>query len=344
MPKDPLRRRSDSESADRAPLRALIVDDDADSRESIAAMLCRAGFAVSTSADGAEALRVLASSAPFHLLVVDCEMPRVSGLALISALRADERFRDVYAVMLTARSDADTKISALQRGFDDFVSKTAGTAEIEAKLSAARRLVLRHRRLDEEVRELYGLATRDELTGLFNRRFFFNEAERLLEEARVSLVFFDLDDFKYVNDNFGHLAGDRVLRDVGALFLSRTRHEDLVARYGGDEFIMLVQNLDVPDVEAIAARVAEEIAAQQWTFGTETLSVGVTTGIASSVLLEQPTMAQLLSAGDRDLYKNKWMRKHPELDPSVYEYDRHRDARILEMVPAANIPKSRTGE
>lgn len=287
---------------------------------------------------------MLASSAPFHLLVVDCEMPRVSGLALISALRADERFRDVYAVMLTARSDADTKISALQRGFDDFVSKTAGTAEIEAKLSAARRLVLRHRRLDEEVRELYGLATRDELTGLFNRRFFFNEAERLLEEARVSLVFFDLDDFKYVNDNFGHLAGDRVLRDVGALFLSRTRHEDLVARYGGDEFIMLVQNLDVPDVEAIAARVAEEIAAQQWTFGTETLSVGVTTGIASSVLLEQPTMAQLLSAGDRDLYKNKWMRKHPELDPSVYEYDRHRDARILEMVPAANIPKSRTGE
>ena len=341
MSKELFRRRTDSDSGDLPPLRALVVDDHPTFREMIAAILGRTGFSVTTSSDGAEALVTLRDSPPFHLLVIDCEMPRVSGMALISALRADERFRDVYAIMLTARADIDSKIMALRLGFDDFLSKTAGSAELEAKLAAARRLVSRHRRLDEEVRELYGLATRDELTGLFNRRFFFSEAERLLEENPIHLVFFDLDNLNPINDNFGHLAGDRVLRDVGSLFLRRTRHEDLIARYGGDEFVMLVQKLQLPEVEHLASRVAEEIASQQWTFGTDTIGVGVTTGIASSALLDKPTVAQLLSAGDRDLYKNKWVRKHPELDPSLYEYDRQRDARILELVPLERAAKAK---
>lgn len=334
MTKDLFRRRTDSDQSDAAPLRALIVDDRPEDRSAIAAILRRTGFIVAECGDGAEALAVLASNPHYHLLIIDCEMPRVTGLGVIAALRAQERFRDVYAIMLTGRSDVDTRVSALQLGFDDFLHKSSPPAELEAKLSAARRLISRQRRLDETVRELYGLATRDELTGLFNRRFFFAEAERLLaEETTVNLVLFDLDDFKHINDSFGHLAGDRVLRDVGSLFLRRTRHEDLIARYGGDEFVLLVQHLGVPEVESLAARIAAEISTQQWIFGTETLSVGVTTGMASSALLEKPTVAQLLSAGDRDLYKNKWIRKHPEADPSLYEYDHARDARVLELVP-----------
>jgi hypothetical protein len=102
---------------------------------------------------------------------------------------------------------------------------------------------------------------------------------------------------------------------------------------------MLVQSLELQDVEHIAARVSEEIATQQWTLATDTLSIAVTTGVASSRLLENPTIAQLLSAGDRDLYKNKWLRKHPELDPSLYEYDSGRDARIVEL--SRPLPKAR---
>lgn len=318
----PFRRRSDIEAGDAPPLRALLVDDDEQYRAYLKVLVRRLGFDVTTAGDGAEAVGLLRDCQNWDLLIVDCEMPRMNGLEFIAALRRDAVCADTYAMMLTGRTDVETKIAALREGFDDFLVKASADIEIIAKLGAARRLISRQRRLDATVRELYGLATRDELTGLFNRRFFFSEADRMLADgAQVSLLFFDLDDFKRINDTFGHLAGDRILRDVGALFLRRTRHEDLIARYGGDEFVMLLTRMRLEEVEAFASRLTLEIQGMQWTVGTETLGVGVTTGYASSQFLPSPTVAQLLSAGDRDLYKNKWLRQNPGLDPSLYEYD-----------------------
>lgn len=336
----PLRRRTDQEAGSSVPLRALVVDDHEPYREYVASLVSRFGFHVTSCANGADALDILDSGPPCDLLVVDCEMPRLSGLELITLVRANEQHSDVYAVMLTAREDIETKITALRLGYDDFMVKSASELEIGAKLSAARRLVSRQRRLDDAVRELYGLATRDELTGLFNRRFFFTEAERLLAEGKpVNLIFFDLDEFKPINDTLGHLAGDRILRDIGALFMRRTRTEDLIARYGGDEFVMLVGALPPAEVEALAHRVANEISAIQWTFGTEIFIVGVTSGIACSPLLANASIAQLLSAGDRDLYKNKWLKKNPNEDPSLYEYDTSRDAHVIEMLTLVEAAK-----
>jgi two-component system cell cycle response regulator len=328
----PYRRRTDSDAGESVLLRALVVDDNPPYRSYLSGLLSTFGFTVTTCSDGAEALSTL-SAGPFcHLLIVDCEMPGISGLGLISAVRTEASYSDAYALMLTGREDVETKVAALGLGFDDFLSKSAGEPEILAKISAARRLVARQKKLDEAVRELYGLATRDELTGLFNRRFFFSEAERLLEEGRpINLVFFDLDNFKRVNDTFGHLAGDRILRDIGSLFLRHTRHEDFVARYGGDEFVMLVTSIERPELENLVTRMVSDISTAQWTMGTETFGVGVTTGMACSSLLENPSVSQLLSAGDRDLYKNKWIKKNPERDPQLYEYDDRREGRVLDM-------------
>jgi two-component system cell cycle response regulator len=320
----PHRRRTDGATAGGSPLRALVVEDHEAYRDYLTGLIGRFGFIVTAVSDGPEALRRLREEPRYHLLVVDHEMPGMSGLALMTAVRAHERFHDLYALMLTGRDDPETKINALGAGFDDFLSKSAGEEVIAAKLSAARRLISHHQHLHDTIHELYGMATRDELTGVFNRRFFFAEADHLLREsAVVSVVFFDFDDFKRINDTFGHLAGDRILRDIGSVFLRHTRTEDLIARYGGDEFVMLVTALEPADVEMLAARVSEEIAALQWTFATETVTLTVTTGLAFSSLLDHPTIAQLLSAGDRDLYKNKWTRSHPSEDASLYEYEDH---------------------
>lgn len=328
----PLRRRTDQETGDSLPLRALVVDHHDSYREYIAALVTRFGFTVTACADGAEAYAQLSQGHPFDLLVIDREIPRVNDRELITAVRDLDSHGDIYALMLTSRGDVETRIEALNNGFDDFMLKSS-EMEITAKLTAARRMLSHQKRLDETVRELYGLATRDELTGLLNRRFFFAEAERLLAEGTIiNLIFFDLDRFKWVNDTYGHLAGDRILRDIGALFLKRTRSEDLIARYGGDEFLMLVTNLPPDEAEALAHRISSEIGAAQWIFGTEVFSVGVTTGLACSSLLQNPIVSQLLSAGDRDLYKNKWLRKNPDQDPSLYEYDTTRDAHVVEML------------
>src|SRR5207302_751110 len=190
--------------------------------------------------------------------------------------------------------------------FDDFVMKSMDEAEIIARLGAARRLIVGQRRLDAAVRELYGLATRDDLTGLVNRRFFFAEAERRLAEgAPVGLILFDIDDFKAVNDTWGHLAGDRVLRDIGALFLRNTRHEDLIARYGGDEFIMLIASNSPSEIARIGTRLAAEIGELEWVPGETLFHVGVTIGVAASSVFERPLLELLVEAGDRDLYEKK---------------------------------------
>jgi diguanylate cyclase (GGDEF)-like protein len=297
----------DSES-----LRLLIVEDEPSYSAYIGALTRRLGFHVEKAGDGAAALEILQQK-NFDVAIIDQNMPRMNGLELIASIRGDRNLKSLYAMMLTASEDVDTKLAALNSGFDDFVTKASSELEIAAKLVAARRIAARQRTLDTTIRELYGLATRDELTGVFNRRFLLSEGERLLKNGTMlNLILFDLDGFKTINDTFGHLAGDRVLHDVGALFDRHTRPQDLIARYGGDEFVMVIADLQHPDVERVAQRLSAAVHMLRWIAGAESFSITVTTGVASSAALQKPTMTQLLSAADSDLYRNKSLRNHPD--------------------------------
>jgi diguanylate cyclase (GGDEF)-like protein len=307
----PNERRRIAAIADPQPLRLLVVEDEPSYRAYIAALTRRVGFAVDAAADAEAALEAVAAAA-YDAVLVDYEMPGLTGIDLIAHLRAGDATKGVYAVMLTGREDQATRITALNAGFDDFVSKSTAEAEIVARLSAARRVAARQRTMNATIRELYGLATRDELTGLFNRRFFTAEVERLLaEETPVGIILFDVDDFKRVNDTHGHLAGDRVLRDVAALFHRNTRPEDVVARFGGDELVMAVPRLGVAALERIAARLARDVRALRWESGGAPFAVSVSTGIGASRQLAQPALVSVLDAADRDLLKNKCARKRP---------------------------------
>jgi two-component system chemotaxis response regulator CheY len=325
---DDIDRRRATDAGDPELLRLLVVEDDSDYRAWLVAVTKRMGFLVGSAPDGEAALDRL-SEQPYEIAVIDQEMPRMTGIEMIRRIRADEQSKTLYAIMLTGRTEMETKLSALAAGFDDFLSKTSPEAEILAKLVVARRIAARQRNLDSAVRELYGLATRDELTGVFNRRFFVSEAERLLtSRCTVNVALFDLDDFKLVNDKYGHLAGDRVLRDIGTLFDRHTRAEDLIARYGGDEFVMLVPHLSLEDFESMVERLAGQLRALQWSTGQQPFHIGVSTGYASTRLLAQPTLAQLLEIADRDLYKNKALRANPGDRPELYTYPVRDDVRI----------------
>jgi two-component system cell cycle response regulator len=318
---------------------ALVVDDEEAYRAYVTVLARRSGFDVDQAADG-EAALALCSRTPYDLIIVDHEMPRMTGLDVIVHVRVLNELSTVYALMLTAHDDVDTKLRALSAGYDDFLAKSSSEVEILAKLVAARRIIIRQRALDSAVREMYGLATRDELTGVFNRRFFISETERLLDEGRtISAVLFDLDGFKQINDRLGHVAGDDVLRDVGALFRRSTRPEDLIARYGGDEFVMIVALLELEHVERIAERLSREIGELRWRSGEEAFGIGVSTGIATSRLLPNATVARLLNTADRDLYKNKWIKKHPDDHPELYQYPTTSASADL-VIPVRQVPEA----
>ena len=315
------RRRQDGDPAHDGPsIRVLLVDDDDNFRHWLATLMRRLGFAVETAVDGADGLGKL-SIRPFDLVISDFEMPKMNGFELIREIRATPALVGQYAVMLTSHDDVDSKVTALTIGYDDFLSKSCTEVEVMAKIVAARRIVSRQPLISVAVREWQVASLRDELTGVAVRRTFLDEIERYLAERRpAGVALLDLNGFKSINDTYGHLIGDRILRDIGALFVRRTRANDLIARYGGDEFVLLVTDLPLDDVVGAAQRLADEIALLQWVIGDATIGCTASFGIAHSSLLPNATVEQLLEAADRDLYAKKWMLKNPGAPANLYDY------------------------
>ncbi|MEA2163667.1 MAG: two-component system, cell cycle response regulator [Thermoanaerobaculia bacterium] len=326
-----LRRRSDlpPESQSEA-IRVLIVEDDENFGMWLAAVAHRLGLDVARASDGLEALTML-RAAEFDLLISDLEMPRKNGLQLIAAVRAEPSINGLYAVMLTAHDSPAVKVNALTLGYDDFLAKGCTEVEVVAKVAAARRMLARQRALDADAREWRDIANQDELTKVATRRFFFEQAEQhLAGKHGLGIVLFDIDDFKAINDNYGHLMGDRVLKDIGALFLRRTRSEDLIARYGGDEFVLLVLNLGAEETRSVADRLLAELSELQWTAGDTTLHLGMTMGLGCSALIDDPTVERLLETADHELYALKWLKKHPSVvPPEAYQYPRATDVALF---------------
>ena len=303
------RRKSDIEGSE-TRWRVLAVDDDASYLNYIRLILGRAGFDVVVATDGATALDLLRTDDSIDLLLLDLAMPGMTGIEVVQRLKEENRDERLYMILLTAHDGAENRIRALNNGLDDFLTKMAGESEIIAKIrSAARRLEM-ERRLSLINEELQELALTDELTGIANRRALFRAAEEMLRETGdVSAVLFDLDGFKQVNDTYGHLAGDRILADVAAAFRENTRVGDLVARYGGDEFVFLLPNTTEAEAHVIAQRIRRAVASLEWTIRDAAIvRTSVSYGIASN-RGEVTELMLLLAACDDALYRFK----HPSV-------------------------------
>jgi two-component system cell cycle response regulator len=297
-----LGRRRNDKTDEAGAVKVLIVSD-GDPRADVATLLRGLGFSAMESRD----LGVVGQLTKERFDVVLVALPAADAVALIQDIRADERTSATHAVHLGDTDDQVQTFRALCAGYDDVVSSKAPDLSLGAKMVAAVRASRRQHAFESAMQELVGMATHDELTGLFNRRLLLAEADRLLaERGGVALVVFDLDDFKQINDTYGHVAGDQVLRDVGALFTRCTRPEDLIARYGGDEFVLLITDADMPHVTHIVERLTNAIHNLQWRAGETSFGVQVTTGVAST----ESTTTRLLESADRDLYRNKNLRKH----------------------------------
>jgi two-component system cell cycle response regulator len=319
MNTSPQRRHTDDPDATTisGDVRVLLVDDDENFRTWLTLLTRRLGFHVTTAANGSEALSLLRTG-NFDLLISDFEMPRMDGFELIRLIRGSEELAHQYAVMLTSHDDLDAKIAALSVGYDDFLSKSCTEVEVVAKVVAAKRMASRQRMLAESARQWELIATRDELTGVATRRSLYARIDVLLTEGReLGLAIIDLDDFKIINDTYGHLTGDRILRDLGTIFVGRTRSLDLMGRYGGDEFLLLVPDSTIDDVRGAADRLISNVESQRWRCGDATFGIRATSGVSHTSFVQTRTLEQLLDLADRDLYAKKCAKKTVLPKPSA---------------------------
>ena len=294
------RRKSDRESnADAPRLRVLVVDDDLAYLKLLQAVLTRAGFDVVVAEDGPTALEMLRTDREIGLTLIDLAMPRMDGIETVQRMFTDDAQQRLYTILHSSFDEVDTRLRALEAGLDDFIPKSATSTEIVAKLRTAARRLEMERRLHVENRELQTLALTDELTGIPNRRALFRAATEMLARGRtLSVVLFDLDHFKEINDRFGHTEGDRILTQVAKLLKSDTRAEDILGRYGGDEFLLLLPDTGIKEARAIAQRLRR----------TPNLPVKMSCGVATATS-PHATLPDLITACDERLYRNKHARK-----------------------------------
>lgn len=275
----------------------LAVDDDPSILEGVRQVLSSEAE-VRTLQDPLGFWEALESASP-DLVLLDVDMPSVSGLELCRVLRNDPRWQSVPIVFLTARTDAHTVARVFAAGADDFVAKPFVGPELAARI----------RNRLERVRLQRSMAETDPLTGVANRRGSEEVLERLLRLAAAqdepfALGVVDLDLFKAVNDQRGHAAGDEVLARVGRLLQKRFRSEDVVARWGGEEFVVGMYGMDRADGVQRLAEALEVLREERFHTGGEVFSITMSGGVA-----DFPTdgrdLPTLYRAADAALYQAK---------------------------------------
>lgn len=275
----------------------LIVDDDDLAAEAVASLLSTRAIDAEIVVDPSRVFEIL-DQRSFDLILMDLDMPEVGGIDLARMIRLDRRHLSVPIVFLSADGDTETQMLARRFGGDDFISKRT-PRDLLGRLVELR---------VERARVLRALIERDGLTGLVDHQRFVERIGQELSRSRRtgnegSLVMIDIDHFKAVNDTWGHQAGDLVLRRLAAALVSRLRRTDVVGRYGGEEFGVLM--LDTPPDRAapVIDEFRRHFGALEMMVGDASFRVSFSAGIAG--MSTAADTAMLVSAADEALYRAK---------------------------------------
>lgn len=241
-------------------MQVLIAEDDPISRLALEAKLARWGYQVISCANGETALRALQGPAGPELAILNWDMPGLSGVDVCREVRKQRVQPYIYTLVLTAKDKKQDLVTALEAGADDYLSKPFDPHELKARLLAGRRILALQRELIASREALRFQASHDALTDLWNRDAIMRLLDQELDRAQrmdtpLGLALGDLDLFKQVNDTYGHLAGDAVLRQVAAALRQAMRGYDQVGRYGGEEFLVLLPGCDPSDACLAAERI-----------------------------------------------------------------------------------------
>jgi two-component system cell cycle response regulator len=286
----------------------LIAEDDPICRRVLQNRLANWGYRVITTENGLDAWEILQQANAPDLLILDWMMPGIDGPELCRRIREKQHRTYPYILLVTGKDDTQDLVRGLEAGADDYLSKPVDPTELRARLQVGKRILTLQHELIQAREELRFQANHDALTGILSRAAILSLLDRELQRGAragtsTGILMMDLDHFKMVNDTYGHVTGDAVLKEVGRRINQAVRSYDFLGRYGGEEFLAVLSECSPTDVRTVAERVRSAVADTPiQTAGTSlwvTISAGgvVTSNLAPGV--------DLLSAADTVLYEAK---------------------------------------
>src|SRR5271168_4141566 len=300
-----------TEVGDATRMQALVVDDSAIYRKLIGDHLRSWGFEVTLAECGSAAWTLLQQPQSPKLVLLDWVLPDLDGIELCKRIRvAGSTGPYVYVILLTGKDGRQNMLDAMQAGADDFLAKPFDELELKARLLVGKRILDLQEELVSARESMRHAATHDSLTGLMNRGEIVAMLERELERARrehhpLSVILGDIDHFKSVNDTLGHLFGDEALREVGRRLRSQLRIYDGVGRYGGEEFLLVLPNCDLPNAMLRADELREMISRAPVLCSGEERLITMSMGVAVSASDRKNEVEVLLKEADLGLYEAK---------------------------------------
>lgn len=280
----------------------LIAEDSSTYRHYVRQLLELHQYRVHEAENGAQALEILQQQPAIRLVITDYHMPQLDGFELVQAIRHRFEKRNIAIIGLSGQEDSAISVKFIKNGANDFLSKPFEQEEFVCRVTNNIEAL-------DSLEQLQWQASRDYLTGLYNRRYFSEEGETLLQRAvreqqPLSLAVLDIDFFKNINDEYGHQAGDMVLQQLAQL-LEETLGRFLVARTGGEEFSVLLPGLDNDKALSLLNGLRQNVEERIFDIPDDFVRISISAGVAASVALPQPSLSALFARADEHLYRAK---------------------------------------
>jgi len=291
-------------------MRVLVAEGNPAVRANLQGLLKGWGYEVVTVLDSDEASAIFESDQCPRLAVLDWQTSGIDGVELCRRVRASSRSQYIYILLLTARTQSHDIVMGMEAGADDYVTKPFNAAELRARLWAGRRILELQEQLVQAREALREQATRDGLTGVWNRvtilEILDKEISRAVRErGSVGLVMVDLDYFKQINDLCGHMVGDSVLRQAAQRMHSNVRQYDSIGRYGGEEFLIVLPGCELRGGLAQAERMRAAFASEPFAVPDGVPAVTCSLGVASAECSGPVDAHRLVREADAALYLAK---------------------------------------
>jgi diguanylate cyclase (GGDEF)-like protein len=276
----------------------ILIVDDTKSNMMILAACLKDDYQIKTAINGQECLNIAKKSPKPDLILLDIEMPGINGYEACEQLKKDSYTADIPIIFITAKHDVKDEEKCFILGAVDYISKPIRPTIVVARVKT-------HITIKKQKDKLEQMALFDQLTNLYNRHFLLNAAKQKVSSAirhqfPISVMMLDIDFFKKINDEHGHPAGDSVLKEVAKIMKEEYRNEDVAARFGGEEFVIILYHCDLKSAVAKASQLRGKIEQLKPLGIPVTVSIGI-----SQLENEEESFSDLLERSDKALYKAK---------------------------------------